>query len=174
MADPRYPIGPFTPPASVTPEWRRQAIEIIEETPVRFREAVRGLNDDRLSTPYRSGGWTVRQLAHHVPDSHLNAYVRLKLALTEENPTIKPYDEGRWARLPDSDVVPVETSLVLLESIHVRWVALLRSMRDEDFSRQYIHPETGKHDLNYLVALYAWHGRHHTAHITTLRQEKGW
>src|SRR6185503_13578635 len=140
----------------------------------RFREAVRGLSDDRLSTPYRPGGWTVRQLAHHVPDSHLNAYVRLKLALTEETPTIKPYDEALWARLPDSDVVPVETSLVLLESVHARWVALLRSMKDEDFNRRYNHPDTGNHDLNYLVALYAWHGPHHTAHITTLRMQKGW
>jgi hypothetical protein len=135
---------------------------------------VRGLSDERLSTPYRPGGWTVRQLAHHVPDSHLNAYVRLKLALTEDTPTIKPYDEGSWAKLPDSDVVPVETSLVLLEAVHARWVALLRSMRDEEFNRRYTHPETGNHDLNYLVGMYAWHGAHHTAHITALRKEKGW
>ena len=174
MPDPRYPIGPFTPPVSPTREWRRQTIEIIAQTPARFREAVRGLSDERLSTPYRPGGWTVRQLAHHVPDSHLNAYIRLKLALTEETPTIKTYDEALWARLPDSDVVPVETSLVLLESVHARWVALLRSMQDEDFNRRYTHPETGNHDLNYLVALYAWHGPHHTAHITELRKEKGW
>jgi uncharacterized damage-inducible protein DinB len=174
MTDPRYPIGRMQLPPSFTPEWRRDSIEVIALTPARFREAVRGLGDEQLSTPYRAGGWTVRQLVHHLPDSHLNAYTRLKLALTEDAPTIKPYDEARWADLADSSTVPTEVSLALLDSLHTRWVALLRSMSPADFQREYTHPETGKHTLDHLLAIYAWHGPHHTAHITHLRRDKGW
>lgn len=169
-----YPIGRYAPPATFSPEWRREAIGIIAETPARLREAVRGLTPEQLSTPYRPGGWTVRQVVHHVPDSHLNAYVRLKLALTEDTPTIKPYDEAQWAGLPDSEAVPVETSLALLEALHSRWVTLLRALRERDFEREYVHPETGRHTLNYMVGMYAWHGPHHTAHVLGLRRRMGW
>lgn len=172
--DLRYPIGKFAPPATFSSEWRRQAIEIIADTPNRIRDAVRGLTTEQLSTPYRSDGWTVRQVVHHVPDSHLNAYIRLKLALTEDTPTIKPYEEGLWAELPDSETVPIDVSLSLLEAVHVRWIALLRSMKEGDFDRKYNHPETGQHTLNYLLSLYAWHGPHHTAHITGLRHRMAW
>jgi hypothetical protein len=174
MSDPRYPIGQFTPPERATPAWRAQAIETIAQTPAQLRLAVHGLSEAQLSTPYRDGGWTVRQVVHHVADSHVNAYVRLKLALTENTPTIKPYEESLWAKLPDSDGVPIEVSLALLDALHTRWVALLRAMPDADFARRYDHPETGPHDVNYLLAMYAWHGEHHTAHITTLRRQRGW
>ena len=174
MPDFRYPIGPFSPPATFSADWRQGAIDAVEQTPARFREAVQGLNGDQLETPYRAGGWTVRQVVHHVPDSHLNAYIRLKLALTEDTPTIKPYDESLWAKLPDTTIVPLDVSLSLLESVHVRWVTLLRAMSEGDWQRRYNHPETGTHDLNHMLALYAWHGPHHTAHITQLRRARGW
>jgi DinB superfamily len=174
MTDPRYPIGQFAPPEAFTREWRQGAIDTIAQTPARLRGAIAGLNAVQLGTAYRDGGWTVRQVVHHVPDSHINAYVRLKLALTEDTPTIKPYAESLWAGLADCATVPVETSLTLLDSLHTRWVALLREMREADFERQYQHPETGRHSLNYLLALYAWHGLHHTAHITELRRTRGW
>lgn len=150
-------------------------IEEIAAAPARMREAVAGLDAARLDMPYRDGGWTVRQVVHHLPDSHINGYCRLKLALTEETPTIKSYEESRWAELDDSRSTPVEVSLTLLESVHARWVGLLRSLRDEDFRRTFRHPvHTDPQTLDWLVALYAWHGRHHTAHITSLRQRKGW
>jgi hypothetical protein len=174
MTDPRYPIGRFAPEAHPTPEWRHDAIERIAAAPARLRAAVNGLSEAQLSTPYREGGWTVRQVVHHVPDSHVNAYVRLKLALTEKAPTIKPYEEALWAELPDTAHVSIDVSLALLEALHMRWVSLLRAMREEDWSREYTHPETGRHDLNYMLAMYAWHGAHHVAHITMLRQSKGW
>ena len=174
MSDPRYPIGPFVPPSTLTPDSRAQAIQAIAQTPAQLRLAVRGLSEAQLGTPYRDGGWTVRQVVHHVTDSHVNAYVRLKLALTEPTPTIKPYDESLWAKLADSEAVPIDVSLQLLEALHTRFVSLLESMTDADYSREYHHPETGRHDLNYLLAMYAWHGKHHTAHITSLRQQKGW
>lgn len=175
MADDlRYPIGKFAAPATFSPEWRRQAIDIIADAPARLREAVKGLSDGQLATPYRPEGWTVRQVVHHVADSHLNAYVRIRLALTETGPTIRPYDEASWAKLPDVESVPVEVSLDLLDALHARWVALMRAMREGDFDRPYDHPETGRHTLNYLVAMYAWHGTHHTAHVTGLRHRMGW
>jgi uncharacterized damage-inducible protein DinB len=135
---------------------------------------VKGLTDEQLDTPYRSGGWTVRQVVHHVPDSHLNSYVRFKLALTEDNPTIKPYEEGRWAELSDSNSTPVEVSLTLLESLHDRWVRLLRSLTPEQWKRTFRHPELGEMTLEKTLALYAWHGKHHVAHITELRKERSW
>jgi uncharacterized damage-inducible protein DinB len=172
--DPRFPIGKFEWKGALNSELRQQCIVEIEKTPADFRAAVRGLSDQQFDTPYRDGGWTVRQLVHHVPDSHLNSYVRFKLALTEEEPTIKPYDEKLWAQLPDSRETPVETSLALLENLHRRWVIMLRSMKPADFARKFRHPEHGAVTLDWAVALYAWHGRHHTAHITALRERMGW
>ncbi|HEY2460867.1 MAG TPA: bacillithiol transferase BstA [Candidatus Acidoferrum sp.] len=172
--DPRYPTGKYVPPQEVSPALRQQAIEEIAAMPAKFRAAINGLNDAQLDTPYREGGWTVRQVAHHVPDSHMNAYVRWKLALTEDRPTIKPYDEDRWAQLPDAKNNPVEGSLTLLENLHDRWVGVLRVTKQEEFSRKFNHPEHGERTLDWMLFLYAWHGRHHTAHITELRKQKGW
>jgi hypothetical protein len=174
MTDPRYPTGPFLPPDQPTRESRAQAIATIAETPQQMRDAVQGLDEDQLDTPYREGGWTLRQVVHHVPDSHVNAYIRLKLALTEPGPVIKPYDEAAWANLGDTTAVPIDVSLNLLEAVHKRFVALLRAMKDEDFRREYVHPETGRHPLDYLLAMYAWHGPHHIAHITSTRARMGW
>ncbi len=172
--DPRYPIGNFQMPKDVTPAMRQQAIEETAAAPAKMRAAVKGLNDAQLDTPYREGGWTVRQVAHHVADSHLNAYVRLRLALTEQQPTIKPYEEGRWAELPDAKSAPAEISLVLLDSLHDRWVRLLRTMKDADFARTVVHPDHGVRTVDWLLFLYSWHGKHHVAHVTELRKAKGW
>jgi hypothetical protein len=175
MSDPRYPIGKFVPPDVVTPALRRQMIETIAATPGEIRIAVKGLNEAQLATPYRDGGWTVKQVVHHLPDSHLNAYTRFKLALTEDSPMVKPYDEAAWAALPDSVSTSVETSLVFLEGLHERWVNLLRAMREEDFLRTYRHPEfNGTRSLDFLLSIYAWHGPHHVAHVTELRKRMGW
>ena len=135
---------------------------------------VKGLSDEQLDTPYRDGGWTVRQLAHHVPDSHMNAYIRTKLALTEDDPVIRPYDEQRWAMLPDSERTPIETSLDLLDAVHARWVTLLRATAPEDFERPLRHPESGPLTIGLLILQYGWHGDHHVAHITRLREREGW
>jgi len=172
--DPRYPIGEFQLPAQATHARRQQAIEEIASTPDKIRAAVKGLNDAQLDTPYRDGGWTIRQVVHHVPDSHLNAYVRLKLALTEEKPTIKPYDEAAWAKLEDSKSTPIEVSLSLLSAVHDRWDRIWRSMKAEDFARTLIHPEHGERTVDWMLFMYEWHGKHHTAHITELRKKKGW
>ena len=174
MTDLRYPIGKFTFDGPTTPEQRQELLSQIAQAPSRLRAAVKGLSEQQLDTPYRPEGWTVRQVAHHVPDSHLNAYVRFKLALTEEDPTIKPYDEDRWARLADTRDTPVEVSLALLDSLHDRWVRLLRSLQPEDWKRTFRHPELGLVSLEKNLALYAWHGRHHVAHITSLRERNGW
>jgi hypothetical protein len=174
MTDLRYPIGKFKHDGPTTPEQRQELLNQIEQAPSRLRAAVSGLSDQQLDTPYRPEGWTVRQVAHHVPDSHLNAYIRFKLALTEEEPTIKPYEEDRWARLADTQATPVEVSLVMLDSLHDRWVRLLRSLQPEDWKRTFRHPELGLVSLEKNLALYAWHGRHHVAHITSLRERNGW
>jgi len=174
MPDPRYPIGPFSPDANPTPEGCSRHVEQITALPVKLRSALRGLSPQQLDTPYRDGGWTARQVAHHVPDSHMNAYIRFKLALTENVPTIKPYEEAAWARLKDSESTSVEVSLNLLEALHIRWVNLLRSMKAEDFSRKLNHPEAGVQTLDHVLALYDWHGNHHVAHITTLRERMKW
>jgi len=175
MEDLSYPIGKFEWPGPATPEERRRRIEEIAAMPAVFRAAVAGLSKKQLDTPYRPGGWTVRQVVHHVPDSHLNAYIRCKLALTENQPTIKPYDQERWAVLADAANTRIETSLVLLEALHERWVALLRALPAEDFARLLVHPEHEKPmSLDVVVAHYAWHGAHHTAHITRLRERMGW
>jgi uncharacterized damage-inducible protein DinB len=175
MTDPRYPIGKFEPPSSVDEKMRKEFIEQIESAPAKLKAAVRGLSDEQLDTPYRDGGWTVRQVVHHLPDSHLNAYIRFKLALTEDNPTIKPYDQELWANLTDSRTAPIEMSVALLESVHKRWVTLLEAMKPEDFSRTFFHPEyQEKVTLDSTLALYAWHGRHHVGQITSLRERKDW
>jgi hypothetical protein len=174
MSDLRYPIGKFKVGNKVTDIERLKFIEDIAETPAKLRAAVAGLSAEQLDTPYRPGGWTVRQVAHHLPESHMNAFIRFKLALTEEQPTIKPYDQERWAELGDVRTTPVETSLVLLESLHHRWVLLLRSLNPRDFARSFNHPELGVVTLDKNLALYAWHGRHHIAHITSLRERMNW
>ena len=171
--DLRYPIGKLQRVSTLTPEERRIAIEHIAQAPGLLSAAVAGLTQTQLDTPYREGGWTVRQLVHHVADSHLNAYVRFKLALTENEPTIKPYEQQLWADLPDS-AGPVEVSIALLTALHQRWVPLLRSMKPADFARSFRHPELGLVTLDGNVAIYSWHGRHHTAHVTALRARKGW
>jgi uncharacterized damage-inducible protein DinB len=174
MTDLRYPIGRYTPDPKPTPETRNRHIDRIAVTPSAMRAAISGLTQDQLDEPYRDGGWTVRQVIHHVPDSHLNAYIRFKWALTEEAPTIKPYDEGAWAKLKDSELTPVDVSLTLLESLHARWTALLTSLRAEDFQRKFNHPDSGSHDLDWMLGLYSWHGNHHVAHITGLRERMKW
>jgi DinB family protein len=174
MEDLRYPVGRFQRPPSLEPKQRRAAIDTIAEAPTKLRTAVAGLADSQLDTPYRPEGWTVRQVVHHVPDSHLNAYTRFKLALTEDTPTIKPYDEAAWAKLEDSKSTPVATSLALLDAVHDRWVRILRAMSSADFSRTLMHPENGVMNLDQMLALYEWHSRHHVAHVTNLRQRSGW
>jgi uncharacterized damage-inducible protein DinB len=175
VTDPRYPIGRFDFASEVTPDVLASAIADLEGAPAALRQAVLGLSAEQLETPYRPGGWTLRQVAHHVPDSHLNGYARMKLALTEDTPVIKPYHEDRWAELADSQNVPITVSLALLESLHARWVALCRSLRASDLARTFRHPETGATvRLDTHVAHYAWHGRHHTAQITSLLERMGW
>ena len=174
MSDPRYPVGPFEPRNTLTPGERRKLIGEIGATPQRMRDAVRGLSEEQLNTPYRDGGWMVRQVVHHVPDSHMNAFIRVKLALTEEEPVIRPYQQEKWAMLPDVKLTPIETSLTLLDSLHERWMNLLTSMAPPDFQRKFTHPEHGLMTLDWLVAMYAWHGRHHVGHITSLRERKRW
>jgi hypothetical protein len=172
--DLRYPTGRFSPPERYTWDWRRERIAQVAAAPAEMRAAVHGLTGEELDTPYRAGGWTVRQVVHHVPDSHMNAYVRHKLALTEQVPMIKPYDEAEWAKLADTRATPIEVSLALLEALHTRWVAIWQAMSTADFERRYTHPETGEHPLDYMLGLYSWHGRHHIAHVTTLRDRMGW
>lgn len=174
MSDLRFPIGKFTYDGPLTDEQKRTSLDQISETPTKLRAAIKGLTEAQIDTPYRPGGWTVRQVIHHMPDSHLNAYVRFKLALTEDEPTIKPYAEARWAELSDTKSTPVEVSLTLLESLHDRWVRLLRSLTPEDWKRTFRHPEMGPMTLEKTLALYAWHGPHHVAHVTALRERNGW
>jgi hypothetical protein len=175
MKDLRYPIGKFEWSGGINLEQRRRMIDIIEATPNMVQVAVGNLNEEQLDTAYRPGGWTVRQVVHHLPDSHMNAYIRFKLALTEEEPTIKPYREERWAALHDSFGTPIETSLTLLRTLHERWTVLLRSMAPEDFARTFRHPERNNvFPVDWLVACYAWHGPHHVAHITSLIKRMGW
>jgi uncharacterized damage-inducible protein DinB len=173
--DLRYPVGPFRFEGGADPKIREQRMDEIASAPGHLRAAVAGLSPQQLDTPDREKGWTVRQVVHHLPDSHLNAYTRMKLALTEDEPTIKPYEEARWAELPDARTGPIDLSLDLLESLHHRWVLLLRQLRPADFGRRYRHPEMGRSvELEEVLALYAWHGRHHVAHITGLRHRMGW
>ncbi len=170
--DPRYPIGKFQYEPATNASARQRRIELIATVPERMRESVSGLSEHELETPYREDGWTIRQVVHHVPDSHMNSYVRYKLALTEEQPAIKPYDEAAWAKLPDSRGA-IEPSLKLLESLHERWTGLLRSMSDEQWERKVVHPERGLISLEWLLALYAWHGEHHLGHVRQARERIG-
>jgi uncharacterized damage-inducible protein DinB len=168
--DLRYPIGKFEMGQQITEEKRQKWIEKISEAPARLREAVQGLTEEQLDTPYRPGGWTVRQVVHHLADSHMTSFIRFKLALTEEEPLIKPYDEAKWAELEDSRGVTPELSLSLLDVLHQRWVILLSSMSDSDYQRAFRHPEIGTVTLEKVLGLYAWHGLHHIAHITSLSE----
>ncbi len=166
--NPRYPIGKFSFPHSSTAEQRSLWIAEIAEAPAKLRATAEGLDTAQLDTPYRDGGWTARQVIHHLPDSHMNAYIRFKLALTEDEPAVKPYDEAAWARLGDTQSTPVETSLVLLEALHDRWARLLRMLDEAAFARTFRHPELGLIRLDQYLALYAWHGKHHVAHIASV------
>ena len=174
MIDPRYPIGKFSYAGPLTTEQKRQYLDDIDQAPAKLRAAVRGLSDHQLDTPYRDGGWTPRQVAHHVADSHMNSYIRFKLALTEDDPTIKPYLEDRWAELSEAKHAPVAVSLALLDSLHRRWMLMLRNLTDADWQRTFRHPEIGPMTLEKTLALYSWHGRHHVAHVTSLREKMGW
>jgi hypothetical protein len=172
--DPRFPIGKFHFNGNMTEQQKAQCLDDIEQTPMRLRAAVHGLDNQQLDTPYRDGGWTIRQVVHHVPDSHMNSYVRFKLALTENEPTIRPYMENLWAELPEAKSAPIEPSLALLDSLHNRWMLALRGIKPEEWKRNLRHPEMGLLSLEKTLALYSWHGRHHVAHITELRKRMGW
>lgn len=174
QGSPSYPIGKFEAPVHFDASTRAHAVDAIEKAPAQLRRAVEGLTDAQLDTAYRDGGWTVRQVVHHVADSHVNAYVRYKLALTEDEPTVKTYEEALWAEIPEARTAPVEMSLRLLDALHARWTAALRGTPPEAFRRTYRHPEHGLVTLDYLVALYAWHGRHHAAQVESLRHREGW
>jgi hypothetical protein len=174
LNDLRFPIGQFSRPASSMAGVRAAHIQTLHLLPERLKATVAGLDDHQLDTPYRDGGWTIRQVVHHVADSHANAYIRFKLALTEDWPTIKPYDEAAWAELSDARGLPVGTSLDLIAALHARWVSLLEAMGDGDFHKGYVHEEYGRQNLAQSLASYDWHSRHHTAHITNLRQRMGW
>ena len=174
MNDPRFPVGKFVLPAEVTAADRTRFIRTLAETPALLRRAGAGRSDAQLDTPYRDGGWTLRQVVHHVPESHMNAYIRFKLALTEEEPVVKPYNEAAWALLADIPLVPPETSLTLVDALHQRWVTLLTTLKETDWKRTFRHPEIGLVTLENNLALYDWHSRHHVAHITSTRQRLGW
>jgi hypothetical protein len=168
-----YPVGRFDHKAPRTTETRGAAVDDIAALPAKMREAVRGLSDAQLDTPYRPGGWTVRQLVHHVADSHMNGYIRTKLAVTEDNPTIKPYDQDAWSTLPDSRL-PIAGSLAILDAVHERWTAVNRALHESDFGRTFTHPELGQMTLDRQIHLYGWHSRHHVAHVTELRRRQLW
>jgi DinB superfamily len=173
--DPRYPIGKYEPPTNFSKEIMKEWLDVIAAFPTQMELAVKNLNDDQLDTPYRDGGWTVRQVVHHVGDSHMNAYIRFKLALTEDNPTIRPYYEERWAELADSKYGTLEDTLVLLKVLHSKWSHVLQNMSEEDWDRTYTHPQYNRvSNMKFNLGLYAWHCRHHEAHITHLRSRKGW
>jgi len=177
--DLQYPIGKFVWNRSgqgllASEAERQQWLREIEETPARLRAAVAGLTEAQLDSPYRPEGWTVRQVVHHLADSHLNSYMRFRLALTEDAPIIKTYDQQRWAQLPDARTAPAEISLKMLETLHARWVMLLKTLKPEDFARALNHPELGRVTLEKYLSMYAWHGKHHVAHILSLRERSGW
>jgi hypothetical protein len=171
--DPRYPIGKFVRPESISVDDRVNAIATLADLPSELRNAVQGLSHADLNTPYREGGWSSRQVVHHIADSHMNAFIRVRLALTEDWPTIKPYNEAAWAELHDV-TAPVEWSLELIESLHARWVMLLQSLSDEQWQRGFVHPESGRQTIEMSTLNYAWHSRHHVAHINHLRIAQEW
>jgi hypothetical protein len=171
----RFPVGPLDLDSPISAKDHGRLIDEIAATPANLRRAIGGLNPEQMATPYREGGWTVAQVVHHLSESHMQAYTRTKLALTEDNPTIKPYDEAKWAELPDVAATSPEISLALLEALHTRWVKLLRSLTPAQLQRGFVHPEHGRSiTVERLLAMYAWHGRHHVAHITRLRERNGW
>ena len=170
----RFPVGRCSPPAASTAESRSAQIETLRRLPERLRAAVSGLSETQLDTPYRQGGWTARQVVHHLADSHANSVIRFKLALTEDEPTIKPYAEDLWAKLPDVQAVPIEVSLALLDSLHTRFVQVLKGIKNDEWKRTFRHPEQGIVALERNLALYSWHGRHHVAHVTELRKRMSW
>ena len=173
LMDKRYPIGQFCYEGEISPTQREEWIREISDFPLKLREAVKNLSEDQLDLTYREGGWTLRQVVHHLADSHMNSFIRFKLALTEDTPTIKPYFEDRWAELQDSVRTDINLSIKLLEALHHKWVILLKSMTDSDYKKQFFHPESKKLvALDYNLGIYAWHGKHHIAHITTLRNER--
>ena len=174
MQDLKYPIGKFQQDPAVTAEKRLQWIQSLSEMPGQLRQAVEDLNDEQLDTPYRPEGWTVRQLVHHLADSHIHSYVHCRLALTEEKPTIKAYDPAAWAELADARSAPIGPSLAMLSATHERWALLLRSLSESEFARPFHYPEEGDIDLDVTLQIYAWHGKHHIAHITGLRERNGW
>jgi DinB superfamily len=173
-SDLRLPIGRYQPPSAINESHRSEWIGVLEALPGNLRKAVDGLSEAQLDTPYRPGGWTVRQVVHHLPDSHLNSYIRFRLALTEDSPKINSYEEGRWAELPDARQSPIEASLDLLDGLHRRFTALLRSLTADEFAKTFRHPELGEVRLDWTLGLYAWHSRHHVAHINNLRAREGW
>jgi hypothetical protein len=172
--DLRYPIGRYLAPDLITTDQRNTWIVELNALPENLRQAVAGLSEEQLETPYRPGGWSVRQVVHHLPDSHINSYVRFRLALTESSPSIKPYEEAAWAELADAKAGPTAPSLTLLEALHTRWVALLKTLTDDEFARTLRHPELGEIRLDWMLGLYAWHSRHHVAQIVGLRERSGW
>ncbi len=175
MSDPRFPVGEFAFDGEMSDERRRGFIDDIGRTPAELRCAVDGLGDEQLDMPYRDGGWTVRQVVHHMPDSHMNSYIRMKLAVTEDAPTIRPYFEDRWGELADARTAPIGISLDLLEALHVRWTLWLRGLDAAACARTFVHPELGTSlTLDEAIAMYSWHGRHHVAHVTALRERMGW
>ena len=172
--DLRYPIGRLKIEGDITPDMISAFIKDIDEAPSNLRKAVDGLSEKQLNTPYRPEGWTIKQVVHHLPDSHINCYIRFKLALTEDNPVVKPYDEAKWAELSDSFNTPVSVSIDFLSSLHSRWVNLLKTLSPTDLQKTFRHPQYGEVTLARTIALYAWHGKHHIAHITSLRKRMGW
>lgn len=175
LASLQYPIGRFSWDVECSPALRDERLRVIEATPAELRRAVSGLAEDQLDTPYRPDGWTVRQVVHHYADDHMNSYIRFKLALTEDSPTIKPYSEPLWGELPDARTGPIEASLILLTGLHQRWVAAWRALAPDDWTRCFVHPRSGKSvSLDVLAAMYDWHGRHHIAQIRSLRARRGW
>ena len=174
QTDLRYPIGEFHRKASYSAEERARYIEQLKQIPLSLKAGLAGLSETQLDTPYREGGWTVRQVAHHIPDSHLNAYLRVKLALTEDQPVIKPYEENAWVRLADTPGTLLEVTVTLLEALHTRWAILFESLKEPDWKREYRHPVNGAVSVEATLAWYVWHGQHHIAHITHLRQREGW
>ncbi len=171
----KYPIGRFTKPEAFTPEFLEKAIATIESFPEKLKKETQNLSEEQLDTPYRENGWTIKQVVHHCADSHINSIIRFKLALTEDKPTIRPYFEDRFAELTDSKNFPIEASLQMLEGTHKRWVALLKSLSEEDLQKTFIHPEHNREfSLELNIAIYAWHCEHHLAHITVLKNKKGW
>ncbi len=175
MEELKYPVGHYQKPEIFTKEILNAAISVIEHFPKKLKQEVEHLTDMQLDTPYRPDGWTIRQVVHHCADSHMNAIIRLKVTITEDTPTIKPYAEALWAELADTKNLPIHSSLLILEGVHFRWATILKNMKEQEYERNYIHPEHGRQlSLHESTGMYAWHCDHHLAHITNLKKTKGW